>query len=164
MRKRIALFILFTAVLVILTGCGTTSENSSSGTSSWGGGGSSGTSSGGGGGSSGTSSGGGGSSEPTAGQRNALQSAEQYLSTQAFSRTGLIRQLSSKWGDGYSKADATWAVNHVKVNWKEQAYKAAKQYLDTMPFSRSGLIEQLESSYGDGFTHAQAVYGVNKAL
>ena len=119
--------------------------------------------SGSGGSSSGASSGSGGSSGSTAGQSNALKSAEQYLSQQAFSRTGLINQLSSKFGEGYKKADAIWAVDHVKVNWNEQAYKAAKQYLDMGGFSRSGLIEQLESSAGEGFTHAQAVYGVNKA-
>jgi short-subunit dehydrogenase len=109
------------------------------------------------------STGGGGSSEPTAGQKNALESAKQYLETQAFSRKGLIEQLSSKYGEGYSKADATWAVDHLKVNWNEQAYRAAKEYLDTMPFSRAGLIQQLESPEGGGFTHAQAVYGATKA-
>ena len=109
------------------------------------------------------STGGEGSSEPSAGQKNALESAKQYLETQAFSRKGLIEQLSSKYGEGYSKADATWAVDHLKVNWNEQAYRAAKEYLDTMPFSRAGLIQQLESPAGGGFTHAQAVYGATKA-
>ena len=81
----------------------------------------------------------------------------------AFSRKGLIRQLSSDAGDGYSKADATYAVDHIEVNWNEQAAKSAKSYLDMTHFSRKGLIQQLESSAGDGYTHAQAVYGVNKA-
>jgi predicted 3-demethylubiquinone-9 3-methyltransferase (glyoxalase superfamily) len=101
--------------------------------------------------------------EMTAGQENALQAAENYLSMMPFSRTGLIRQLSSESGDGYSVKDATFAVNHLTVDWNEQAAKAAKNYLDTMPFSRSGLIRQLSSEAGDGYTHAQAVYGVNKA-
>ena len=98
----------------------------------------------------------------TAGQENARRSAEQYLETAAFSRAGLIRQLSSE-VEGYSKADAIYAVDHIDVNWNEQAAKAAKAYLDIQPFSRAGLIQQLESSAGDGYTHAQAVYGAKAA-
>ena len=99
----------------------------------------------------------------TPGQKNARESAEQYLQTQAFSRAGLVKQLSSQYGEGFSKADAIYAVNHIDVDWNEQAAKAAKDYLANQPFSRAGLIHQLESPYGDGFTHAQAVYGVNAA-
>ena len=44
----------------------------------------------------------------------------------AFSRKGLIHQLSSDAGSGFSKADATFAVDHIKVNWNEQAAKAAQ--------------------------------------
>jgi hypothetical protein len=98
----------------------------------------------------------------TVSQKNAIASAENYLSSQAFSREGLIKQLSSKYGEGFSKADAKYAVDHIKVNWNEQAAKAAKNYLSQEPFSRQGLIHQLESKYGEGFTHAQALYGVNK--
>jgi len=101
--------------------------------------------------------------DETSGQKNARESAEQYLKTGAFSRAGLIKQLSSQYGEGYPKADAIYAVNHIDVNWNEQAAKAAKTYLADQPFSRAGLIQQLESAYGDGFTHAQAVYGVNAA-
>ncbi|WP_200881921.1 Ltp family lipoprotein [Nitrincola sp. A-D6] len=36
-------------------------------------------------------------------QKNAVRSAEQYLSFQGFSRSGLIKQLSSDFGDGYSR-------------------------------------------------------------
>jgi hypothetical protein len=100
---------------------------------------------------------------PTAGQAQALGAAEDYLATMAFSRKGLIKQLSSEYGSGFSKADATYAADHVTVDWNEQAAKAAKEYLAVMHFSRSGLIKQLTSDYGSGFTRAQAVYGVNKA-
>jgi hypothetical protein len=102
-------------------------------------------------------------SSETSGQENARESAESYLDTMAFSRKGLIEQLSSEAGEGFSRADAIYAVDHVDVDWNEQAVKAAKNYLDTMAFSRDGLIEQLESDAGDGFTHAQAVYGVAQA-
>ena len=105
--------------------------------------------------------GGEGTSE-TAGQENARRSAEKYLDFSAFSRKGLIQQLSSSAGEGFSRADAIYAVNHIDVDWNEQAAKSAKNYLDQSAFSRQGLIEQLSSEYGDGFTHAQAVYGVNQ--
>jgi hypothetical protein len=99
----------------------------------------------------------------TAGQDNARRSAENYLAYSAFSRAGLIKQLSSEYGEGFSKADAIYAVNHINVDWNEQAAKSAKNYLDNGAFSRQGLIEQLSSAYGEGFTYAQAVYGVSQA-
>lgn len=93
----------------------------------------------------------------TKGQENARLAAEAYLDTFAFSQSGLIEQLRY---EGYSRADAEYAVSVVKVDWKQQAALAAQAYLDTMPFSRTGLIEQLEF---EGFTPAQAAYGVKKA-
>ena len=93
----------------------------------------------------------------TPGQQNAREAAENYLSFSAFSRKGLIEQLKF---EGYSQADAVYAVKAISPNWKEQAAKAAQQYLDTSSFSRSGLIEQLKF---EGYTQAQAEYGVNKA-
>jgi hypothetical protein len=99
----------------------------------------------------------------TVSQEQAIGAAENYLEFSAFSRAGLIKQLSSKYGDGFSVKDATFAVDHIKVDWNEQAAKAAKRYLEVSHFSRSGLIKQLTSKYGDQFTRAQAEYGVKKA-
>ena len=96
----------------------------------------------------------------TVSQANAIESAEKYLSMSAFSRSGLIQQLSSKYGEGFPRADAVYAVDHVSVNWNEQAARAAKQHLAERSFSREGLIHQLKARYGDGFSHAEALYGV----
>ncbi|WP_347461043.1 Ltp family lipoprotein [Acinetobacter sp. ANC 7454] len=96
-------------------------------------------------------------------QKNAIRSAKQYLSFTAFSREGLIQQLSSSYGDGYDVADATVAVDSLDVNWNEQAVKAAKQYLELSGFSCNGLIEQLSSSAGDKYTVDQAKYGAQQA-
>jgi Host cell surface-exposed lipoprotein len=93
----------------------------------------------------------------TPGQRNALRSAKDYLESQAFSKRGLIGQLKF---EGYSTANATWAVNHVHANWYRQAVREARDYLDSQSFSRHGLYEQLRF---EKFTPAQARYGVNKA-
>ena len=92
--------------------------------------------------------------EVTISQKNAVKQAENYLSFMAFSRTGLINQLEF---EGYSTEDATYAVDHVKVDWNEQCAKKAKDYLDFMAFSRDGLHDQLEF---EGFTEEQIQYGL----
>jgi hypothetical protein len=96
-------------------------------------------------------------SKYTVAQQNAIESAQSYIDYTAFSRKGLIKQLQF---EGYSKGDATLAVDSLDVSWKKQAALSAKAYLDYSSFSRKGLIEQLEF---EGYTHTQAVYGVNKA-
>ncbi|MBM9464377.1 Ltp family lipoprotein [Aeromicrobium sp. YIM 150415] len=93
----------------------------------------------------------------TAGQRNAVSSAEDYLRFTAFSRSGLITQLEF---EGYTTEDATFAVDHLQPDWNEQAAKSAQEYLDFTSFSRVGLIEQLQF---DGFSPEEATYGVDQA-
>ena len=94
--------------------------------------------------------------KPTTEQENAVKMAKTYISTMAFSRSGLIEQLEY---EGFTNEDAVYGVDNITVDWNEQAVKMAKTYLDIMAFSRSGLIEQLEY---EGFTHEQAVYGVEQ--
>ena len=96
-------------------------------------------------------------------QQQALQAAKSYLRMGGFSRAHLIQQLTSSYGEGFSRADAVWAVNHARANWNAEAVQAAKSYLSMGGFSRARLLQQLESPYGEAFTHAQAVYGVNVA-
>jgi hypothetical protein len=93
----------------------------------------------------------------TPGQKNALRAAEQFIKTMPFSASGLVKQL--EFGK-YSTEDAQWAVDHLTVDWNEQAAKKAKQYLETMPFSRDKLVDQLAYN---GFTPEQAEYGVTQA-
>jgi hypothetical protein len=99
----------------------------------------------------------------TASQMNAVRSAEQYLSMTGFSRDGLIDQLSSDAGDGYSTSDATAAVDSLSVDWDENAAKSARQYLNISGFSCKGLIEQLSSPAGDKYTVKEATYGARQA-
>lgn len=101
-------------------------------------------------------------SKITLAMENALGAAQEYLDYSAFSRQGLIDQLSSEYGSGFAVADATWAVSQLKVDWKQQAVRAAKDYLDYSSFSRQGLIQQLSSPYGAQFTLEEATYAVNK--
>ncbi|GAB2764481.1 hypothetical protein GCM10027039_26440 [Terrabacter koreensis] len=90
----------------------------------------------------------------TVSQEQAIAKAESYLEFTAFSRKGLIEQLQY---EQFSKSDATFAVDHITVNWNEQAAKKAQSYLDMTSFSRGGLIDQLRF---EGFSKSQAAYGV----
>ena len=100
----------------------------------------------------------------TTAQKNAYQSAKSYLNYMAFSRQGLIDQLTSEYADAYALEDATYAVDALEANsevdWNEEAYESAKSYLDYMAFSRQGLIDQLTSEYGEQFEADQAEYAV----
>jgi hypothetical protein len=95
--------------------------------------------------------------EFTRSEENAIQKAEDYLAFTSFSRSGLIDQLEF---EGFTTADATFAVDYLDIDWNEQAWRKAEDYLDFTSFSRSGLIDQLEC---EGFTTEQATYGVDKA-
>lgn len=89
----------------------------------------------------------------TTAQLNAVAKAESYLKFMAFSKTGLVKQLAY---EGFSQADATFAVEHITVDWTVQADKKAKSYMEQMAFSRAGLIKQLQY---EGFTVDQANHG-----
>lgn len=95
-------------------------------------------------------------------EQQAIGAAQDYLSFTAFSRDGLIEQLSSSAGDGYPKDVATAAVDSLGEDWNAQAAKAAANYLSLTHFSCSGLIHQLDSSAGDKYTVAQATYGAHQ--
>lgn len=99
----------------------------------------------------------------TGAQRNAARSAQNYLSFSGFSRRGLIAQLSSEYGDKFSVADATAAVDSLNVDWNTQAARSATQYLTISGFSCQGLIDQLSSDHGDKYTREQAAYGAKQA-
>lgn len=100
--------------------------------------------------------------ELSAGRKNAIRSAKAYLDLSGFSRAGLIQQLTSKAGEGFSRADATYAVDHVGADWNAEAVESAKAYLDLSGFSRAGLIQQLTSKAGDRYSKAQAEHAADK--
>lgn len=100
----------------------------------------------------------------TGSQQQAIDAAQDYLDLgSGFSRQGLIDQLTSHYGNGFSTADATFAVDYLHPDWDVQAVESAKGYLALgTGFSRQGLIDQLTSPYGSKFTYGQAVYAVDK--
>jgi hypothetical protein len=102
----------------------------------------------------------------TSDQQQAVQSAQGYLTDgEGFSYAGLLQQLTSAAGDGFSNADATFAINYLNPNWDQQAVESAQGYLDDGEgFSKSSLLQQLTSTYGEGFTNAQAEYAISKTM
>lgn len=100
----------------------------------------------------------------TASQQQAVTAAQNYLDLgTGFSYKGLLQQLTSGYGSGFSQADAKFAIRYLHPDWNAQAVEAAKGYMQLgTGFSRSSLIEQLTSSYGSGFTEAQAEYAADQ--
>jgi len=98
----------------------------------------------------------------TVAQQNALESAQSYLEYSGFSKAGLMDQLTSEYGEGFEKADAEWAIEHVDADWKAEAVESAESYLEYDSFSRTGLIDQLSSEYGEQFTAKQAEYAADQ--
>lgn len=91
----------------------------------------------------------------TTSQKSAIKTAENYLRIKGFSRSGLIEQLKF---EQFSEADATYAVDNIKIDYNEQAKKSADSYMSIKGFSRGGLIDQLKF---EGFTQSQAEYGAD---
>jgi host cell surface-exposed lipoprotein len=97
--------------------------------------------------------------------QQAVQSAQGYLNGGGgFSYQGLLQQLTSSSGSGFTQVQAEYAINNLNPDWDQQAVEAAKGYLNEGGFSQSSLLQQLTSSAGSGFTEAQGEYAVNKTM
>jgi colicin import membrane protein len=94
--------------------------------------------------------------DETDGEENARRSAESYLRFSAFSRDGLIGQLEF---EGFSLAEAVYAVDALNADWYLQAVLKAESYLEYSSFSRQGLIDQL---LFEGFTDEEATLAVDQ--
>lgn len=99
----------------------------------------------------------------TASQQQAVDAAQGYLALgSGFSYEGLLKQLTSQYGNGFSQADAAFAINYLHPDWDAQAVEAAKGYMELGGFSQESLIAQLTSSFGSGFTESQAEYAATQ--
>jgi hypothetical protein len=93
----------------------------------------------------------------------AVDAAQGYLGGgQGFSAQGLLQQLTSSAGSGFTEAQARYAINFLHPDWDAQAVDAAKGYMQMGGFSQASLIQQLTSSAGSGFTQAQAEYAASR--
>ena len=108
---------------------------------------------------SGQGSGGSGSGGPelTSSQERALRSAQKLVDLDAYSPLSLIQHL--RLDEGFSKADAKFAADHVRANWEEAAVESAQERVDgTDGYSPTSLIEHLVLE--SGFTKADAMSAV----
>ncbi len=94
--------------------------------------------------------------ERTGSQDNAARLAKTYVVSINFSRQGLIDQLEF---EGFTTADAEFAVDTLDVDWNQQAVESAETYVESQGFSCAGLIDQLEF---EGFTTKQAEFGAGQ--
>lgn len=99
--------------------------------------------------------------EPTTGQKNALKKAESYSNTMHMSKNGIYKQLTSEYGEGFTKEEAQYAIDNMKADWKANALAKAKSYQESMGMSKSAIYKQLTSEYGEGFTAEEAQYAID---
>lgn len=91
---------------------------------------------------------------------SALAKAQTYVDMMAFSKAGLLNQLTATYGEKFSQAAADYAVAHVKADYNANALIKAKEYQDDMNMSPAAIHDQLTSSYGEKFTNAEADYAI----
>lgn len=95
---------------------------------------------------------------------NALYMAKIYAKSQHMSKSAVYHQLISKYGEGFSKKSARYAIKHIHgVSWNKNAKKSAKYYKHSLHMSTNAVYHQLKSKYGDRFTKSQAWYGARHA-
>lgn len=95
-------------------------------------------------------------------QKNALKKAESYAKVMHMSKQGIYDQLVSEYGEGFSAADAKWAIDHLEgIDWKANALAKAKSYYEQMNMSKNNVYDQLISEYGEKFTPEEAQYAVD---
>ncbi|CAC8395557.1 surface lipoprotein-related protein [Staphylococcus aureus] len=76
-----------------------------------------------------------------------------------MSKDGIYNQLISE-ADGFKEADAKYAVDNLKADYKKNALAKAKDYAKTQNMSNDAIYNQLTSSV-EGFTEEQARYAVD---
>lgn len=93
--------------------------------------------------------------------KSALKKAERYSSTQSMSKARLYDQLTSEYGEKFSKEAAQYAIDNVKADWKENALKKAQRYQSKQSMSPNRIYDQLTSDYGEKFTKEEAQYAID---
>lgn len=95
----------------------------------------------------------------TASQQHAVRVATSHLDGTSYSRQGLIEQLSAPHGQQFAVADATVAVDSLRIDWNAQAARSAAAHVGTNGFTCQELIDRLSSEHGEQFTPEQARFG-----
>ena len=77
-----------------------------------------------------------------------------------MSKQGIYDQLTSEYGEQFSKEAAQYAVEHLKADWNANALAKAKDYQSQMSMSPDAIRDQLTSEYGEKFTQQEADYAI----
>ena len=92
--------------------------------------------------------------------KSALKKAQLYSDTMYMSKEGLYDQLTSQYGEQFSKEAAEYAVENVNADFNENALRKAKLYQNDMAMSPAAIHDQLTSAYGEKFTQEEADYAI----
>lgn len=87
-------------------------------------------------------------------REDAVALAQYYVDYYPYSRGGIIYQLRE---EGFSKADAVYAADHIDVDWYDEAEESAADELKYKKFTHDELVDKLVYL---GFTKQEAEYGV----
>ena len=90
--------------------------------------------------------------------RSVMEKAQFYSDVVNMSKAKMYEELTA--GCGFTAEEAQYAVDNVKVDWKENALKTAKTYEDES-ISKAGMYDRLTSEYEDMFTEEEAQYAVD---
>lgn len=91
----------------------------------------------------------------------AVKLAEEYADDDGISKEDMYEQLYSHDGENLSKPASQYAIDHIKINWKQQATRSAQGYIDDRLIkTKHELVEQLTGA--EQFTKSQAEYATNK--
>lgn len=93
--------------------------------------------------------------------KSALKKAKLYSDTMYMSKEAIYDQLTSEYGEKFSKEAAKYAIDNVKANWNENALKKAQTYQKDMAMSPNAIYDQLTSEYGEKFTAEEAQYAID---
>lgn len=92
--------------------------------------------------------------------QSALSKAEDYSDMMHMSKAAIYDQLTSEYGEQFSKEAAQYAIDNLKADYKKNALEKAKQYQDGMDMSPAAIKDQLVSDYGEQFTQEEADYAI----
>lgn len=92
--------------------------------------------------------------------KSALAKADTYANTQHMSEKALFEQLTSEFGEQFSKEAAQYAIDNVETDYNANALAKAKTYQETQNMSPAAIRDQLVSEYGEQFTATQADYAI----
>lgn len=96
--------------------------------------------------------------------KKALETAQKHADcSQSYSKHSLYNMLTNKeYGDKFSSEAAKYAVENVKVNWKENAYYNAKSYKKYGDETNAEIEEYMRNMDSNKFSKEEIDYAMEK--